>query len=267
MQATETRITTALLRKHEAFGTYLQTRVSTNTAKMYIYWVSRMLRAQKGDSLAAAQRFIDELSCSRSTVAIAYHSVKRYLKWSGEEGSLDAPMKKGLVYREPKYLDMQVIEEALAKCRWPLERALVAMLFDTACRIGEILALNISDVDYEHGTIKVVRKGGKVDIVNISEKGLKALAGWLEYSPPNAVKVFGDMSYQLARQTVRRVGERVGVKMNPHTLRHSRAVQMIKAGATIADVQQHLGHESIIVTANTYGWLFPSDLKQRIPEW
>lgn len=250
------------------FGDYLRDRVSPTTRRVYLYAISRWYGFLDGHAPTqqSAQQYIDLLAKTRSpsTANLRAHAIIRLFKWKGTPITLDCPtIRMG----EPKYLSMHQVEKLLAACTNLLESTLITVLFDTAVRISELLNLEVDDIDFEHGFILVTRKGGRKEEVNISGKALTTLSEWLNSRTSNQKRVFMGLSYNDAWLIIRSVGKRVKIDMHPHMLRHSRAIQMLLSGATLHDVQMHLGHRSITTTANVYGRFKAVDLKERIPSW
>jgi len=164
-------------------------------------------------------------------------------------------------------MTMKEIERVLSKCTTLLEKMVVTVLFDTAVRINELLSLELSDIDREQMTISVVRKGGRRQEVNISEKALTVLDRWIEERNSESKRVFMDLDYWTIWDIVRRLGKRAKVKINPHVFRHTRAIQMLMSGADMHTVQNHLGHTNIATTINIYSRFRAAELKERIPSW
>ena len=201
---------------------------------------------------------------SASTANLRAHSIMRWFKWQGKKIVLECPSIK---MKEPEYLALEDVKRLLAQCRTPFETVLIAVLFDTAVRVSELMNLEISDIDFNRRTIMVTRKGGRREEVNISKKALDTMEDWLNARTNETDRVFMDYEYQDAWRAVTSLGKRVGVKVHPHLLRHSRAIHMLKSGATLNDVKIHLGHRSIMTTADIYGAFKAIDLKDRIPAW
>ena len=251
------------------FREYVEERSSTGTARVYAYAIAEWFNFLDGNTPSAsnAQDYIKLLSKqgkSASTVAMRGHAIIRWFKWRKKTVSLELPtIRMG----EPKYMSLQDIEKLLANCKTPLERVLVTVLFDTAVRIAELLNLNKDDIDWALRLITVTRKGGRRQEVNISDKALDAVADWLDRRSMNSKRVFMDITYLDAWRTIKVIGVRAGMKVNPHLFRHSRAIHMLRSGRSLHDVQQHLGHKSITTTANIYGQFTALDLKERIPAW
>jgi len=251
------------------FEEYLKKRASAGTVRVYKHALKLWFNSLNGSEPTpeAGQQYIDRLSrsgLSASTVNVRGRAITRWFKWQGRDVDLDMPTIR---IGEPKYLSMQEVERLLAATKNILERTIITVLFDTAIRASELLGVTLDDVDWDNGLITVTRKGGRREDVNISEKALEVLSEWLEARTSSSKYVFMDLSYYDIWTIVKGIGKRAGIKIHPHIFRHSRAIQMLKSGATLHDVQGHLGHVNIATTANIYGRFKALDLKERIPSW
>ena len=254
------------------FRDYLSLRVQPGTVTVYMnalqMWFGWFASNNGGSQTAAtAQSYIDSLAKAGkapSTISTRAHAIMRYFKWKGITVRLDCPTIR---IGEPEYLSMKEFETVLKACESSLEKVLVVVLFDTAIRISELLNLDMADIDRENGLIGVTRKGGRLEMVNISDKALAELDAWVEVRKSKSKRVFMDLEYYDAWRIIKKLGKKTGIKMHPHILRHSRAIQMLMNGATLHDVQLHLGHKSSVTTANIYGRFKAIDTKSRIPSW
>ncbi len=250
------------------FKDYLEDHVQPGTLKVYIYALGKWFDYLDGEgpTQAAAQRYVDLIAKAKSpsTTSLRAHTIMRYFRWKGKQVRLDCPTIR---LGEVEYLTMDQIDKVLGVCSNALEETLIVVLFDTAVRVSELLNLGLSDIDWSYKLISVVRKGGRKEQVNISDKGLKALEGWLDARVSKSERVFMDLSYYEAWTIIRDVGKKAGMPLHPHIFRHSRAVQMLMNGADLHIVQQHLGHKSITTTANIYGRFKAIHLKELVPAW
>lgn len=257
------------VRELDQFKKYLDLRVGPGTTGLYMYVLKQWFASIDGRPPTGkeAQEYIDLLAQSGkspSTVSTRAHAIMKYFEWKGEPIRLDCPTIR---MKEPEYLSVVQIQKLLSVCRTPLEKTLITVLFDTAIRISELLNLELPDIDRSTLLICVTRKGGRREEVNISEKALEVLDEWISARHSESKKVFMGLDYYSAWLMVKAVGKRAKMKLHPHMLRHSRAIQMRKAGATLEDVKDHLGHQSIVTTANIYSRFKAIDLKERIPSW
>ena len=251
------------------FTEYLVHRASSGTVTLYVRWMLSYLDWLNGrkHTQESAQEYLDSLHArglKPNTISVAANAIRAWSKWQGQNIELDSPK---VHMEEPKYLSEDEILELVDACQTPLEYVLIVVLFDTACRISELLGIEVDDIDWPGSMIRVRRKGGATERVNLSEKGLAALRSWMNVRKYAGKKVFMDLTYHQAWSLIKGVGKRIGVNLRPHMLRHSRAVQMLERGAEIYHVQGHLGHKNINTTMDVYGRLKPVHLKEHIPEW
>jgi integrase/recombinase XerD len=134
------------------------------------------------------------------------------------------------------------------------------MLFDTGIRCSELTGLRISDVNLESRLIKVTGKGNKERQVPIGAKVQKALWKYLQFQRPAAAtprydQVFLTLEgYPIAKDRLETVVERygqkaaiTGVRVSPHTFRHTMAVFFLRNGGDVFSLQRILGHSSLEV--------------------
>lgn len=144
------------------------------------------------------------------------------------------------------------------------DRAILETLYGCGLRVSELVGLDTSDLDLDHGLIRVVGKGGKERVVPIGGMAERAMREYLAHGRPylkakratvrqDPVAVFlNSRGARLTRQTihamVRRYGGRVGLTLHPHTLRHSYATHLLEGGADLRSLQELLGHADITTT-------------------
>ncbi len=251
------------------FEDYLADRVSPSTARVYIYalryWFNTLNSSKP--SQESAQAYIDRLTKigkSASTISLRAHAIMRFFRWKGKPVTLDCPTVR---IGEIKYLVLEQIEKLLAVCKTVLEVTLITVLFDTAVRISELLNLELGDIDWSTKLISVVRKGGRREEVNISDKALESLGTWIDARESESKRVFMDIAYYDAWGIIKNIGKRAGIETSPHIFRHSRAIHMLMNGADIRTVKDHLGHKNVATTINIYGRFMAIHLKKLVPTW
>jgi len=248
----------------------LRGRFSDKTRIRYEGIISQFCTWLDGQEPSAdlAQEYLDHLEeqgKAPNTIATAGNALRALFRSQGQEIKLITPR---ITIGEPRYKTIDEIYRVLEVAKSPLDRCLVTVLFDTAVRVGELLDLRVDGIDWEHGFIHITRKGGREADVNISEKGLATLREWLDARQFHSKRVFANLKYYDVWRIFKDLGKKAGVPdFTPHTLRHSRAVQMLDAGVDLHDIQMALGHVSIATTANIYARLRPTALKARIPDW
>jgi integrase/recombinase XerC len=122
-------------------------------------------------------------------------------------------------------------------------------------RIGELHMLNIQDIDFHAGLIRVLGKGNKARIMPVGRRALDAVQTYRADLKENFPAVFLNKDFQrLGRRSIRRILDKVvmecglGLKISPHTLRHTFATHMLDSGADLRGIQEILGHVSLSTT-------------------
>lgn len=141
------------------------------------------------------------------------------------------------------------------------DRAILETLYSTGIRVGELVGLNLKDVDSSQGLIRVLGKGDKERLVPIGSTALDSLCDYLRVTNRDGLLGRGDGPIFLGRDgkriTVRRVQQIVkkharslGISkdISPHTFRHTFATHLLEGGADLRSVQEMLGHASISTT-------------------
>ena len=139
--------------------------------------------------------------------------------------------------------------------------AMVELLYATGARVAELCGLDISDIDYDRQTIRVLGKGNKERTIPLGNPAMKALNAWLKDGrdlTKNSVSgnaVFlGARGKRIDQRAVRTVVYKAleaieGIeRMGPHALRHSAATHLLEGGADLRTVQEILGHASLATT-------------------
>jgi integrase/recombinase XerC len=139
--------------------------------------------------------------------------------------------------------------------------AMVELLYATGARVAELCGLDLSDIDYDRQTIRVLGKGNKERMIPLGNPAMKALSTWLKNGRDSLKNdlsghaVFlGARGKRIDQRTVRTVVYNAleaieGIeRMGPHALRHSAATHLLEGGADLRTVQEILGHASLATT-------------------
>ncbi len=139
--------------------------------------------------------------------------------------------------------------------------ALLELLYATGVRVGELVGLDLGDVDHERLLVRVLGKGSKQRSVPYGRPAAAALHGWTARGRPALVAdasgpalFLGARGGRIDPRTVRRtVHQRIGAvaetpDLGPHGLRHSAATHLLEGGADLRSVQELLGHASLATT-------------------
>ncbi len=153
----------------------------------------------------------------------------------------------------------KLIESAFAKNEKDIlglrDRAILEAFYSSGLRISELVGLNLQDVDFISGILKIRGKGKKERIVPVGEAALTAMRKYLDRRKKQADAVF--LNKNNRRITTRGVRYIVvkylrvaGIKpgVSAHTFRHSFATHLLNRGADLRTVQELLGHANLSTT-------------------
>lgn len=139
--------------------------------------------------------------------------------------------------------------------------AMVEVLYASGARVAELCGLDLSDIDYDRQTIRVLGKGNKERTIPLGNPAMRALNLYLKdardalKNAQSANAVFlGVRGKRIDQRTVRTVVYNAlqaieGIeRMGPHALRHSAATHLLEGGADLRTVQEILGHASLATT-------------------
>ena len=155
------------------------------------------------------------------------------------------------------------------------DRAMLETLYSCGLRVSELISLRMSDLFFGEGYLRVIGKGDKQRLVPVSALARDRIQLYLEQRQPwragEEIVFLNNRGRKLTRVMVftiiRQAAERAGVekRISPHTFRHSFATHLLEGGASIRQVQEMLGHESILTT-EIYTHLDSEHLRQTVEE-
>ena len=142
------------------------------------------------------------------------------------------------------------------------DATILELLYATGLRVGELVSLNVRDIDLIESNIRCWGKGAKERIVYLYPKAVLELKRYLNRVRPallgnhrgETALFVNHRGERLTRQWVwtilKAYGEKAGIsqRITPHTLRHSFATHLLQNGASLRHVQELLGHSSISTT-------------------
>jgi integrase/recombinase XerC len=141
-------------------------------------------------------------------------------------------------------------------------RAIVELLYSTGIRVSELIGLTYEQVDLRGGFIRVLGKGSKERVVPLGRHCQNALRDYIDSVPAMQktgvqTPLFlnsqgGRFTVRSTQRTLRRYAIEIlgpaGAKVTPHTLRHSCATHLLSGGAGLREIQELLGHRSLVTT-------------------
>ena len=155
------------------------------------------------------------------------------------------------------------------------DSAMLEVLYSCGLRVSELTSLRLSDLFFGEGYIRVIGKGDKQRLVPISNTARDKIQRYLEErrsARSGEETVFlnnrgGQLTRVMVFTILKRAVERAGIDkhISPHTFRHSFATHLLEGGASIRQVQEMLGHESILTT-EIYTHLDSDHLRRTLEE-
>lgn len=145
------------------------------------------------------------------------------------------------------------IEYLRRACKTTRDRALVEFLLSTGCRVGEVVKLKRSSVDFVTHELKVLGKGDKERIVYISDVAADWLKRYLDERTDDSDELFkgrdGALTEQGVRAALKALERASGVpNVHPHRFRRTLATKLSERGMLLQAIACILGHANINTT-------------------
>lgn len=204
----------------------------------------------------------------RGSVLRKISVLRSFLRFVRREGGLPRDPFAGLILPRrqaplPKFLTegeaLNLIGRAPPGTRSRRDSALVEFLYSSGLRRAELAALNVGDVDFLAGTVRVFGKGSRERVVPVGQPALERLRAYLKeragaLEKGDAPLFVNDRGARLSADGVAFLLKRwaraggLSKPLTPHTLRHSFATHLLNAGADLRQIQEMLGHKNLATT-------------------
>ena len=208
--------------------------------------------------------------CSECTQTNERRVLSSFFTFLLAEGEITFnPMLRVNKIKESKKLKKPLSEEELETLRMHAkslrDRAIIEFLYSTGCRVSEMCALDIKDVNFEKGEVVVFGKGKKYREAYLTPRCVLYLKEYLNKRTDNLPYLFtnlsperlnrhkhipiGRLGVDLVEQMLRRLGRRLGIEnVHPHRFRRTCATMALHRGMPIDQVRLMLGHENLTTT-------------------
>lgn len=200
-------------------------------------------------------------NCSKVTIDNIRRNISSFFSWLEEEDYiLKSPMRRIHKIKTKQQVKEVITDEAIEKlrdhCSCVRDLAMIDLLYSTGIRVGELVNLNISDIDFEARECVVFGKGDKERRVYFDAKAKLHLQDYLNSrsdenpalfvtldSPHDRLKISG------VEIRMRKLGRSLNLsRIHPHKFRRTMATRAIDKGMPIEQVQKILGHSQIDTT-------------------
>jgi site-specific recombinase XerD len=203
--------------------------------------------------------------------------LRKFYRWLGRE-ELVSWVKTTIRGNEMRVLPEQVltpedVEKVIEVARTSMQKALIATLYDTGCRVGELLKLKIGSVRFDQYGVQIIVEG-KTGPRRV--RGIlctSALKSWLEQHPlkdnPEAplwlAKNMNPLSWNAVRKLVKRLAKKAGINkpVHPHAFRHARAT-FLASKLTEAQLKEYFGWTQSSRMASVYVHLSGRDVDKAL---
>ena len=200
-------------------------------------------------------------SCSKVTVDNVRRNLSSFFSWLEEEDYiLKSPMRRIHKIKTKQSVKEIITDEMIERlrdnCKCARDLAMIDLLYSTGIRVGELVGLNKSDIDFEERECIVYGKGDKERRVYFDAKAKLHLQNYLNSRTDNNPALFVTLDAPFERLKisgveirVRELGRRLNIeKIHPHKFRRTMATRAIDKGMPIEQVQKILGHSQIDTT-------------------
>lgn len=200
-------------------------------------------------------------NCSNVTVDNIRRNLSSFFSWLEEEDYiLKSPMKRIHKIKTKTVVKNVISDEGIEKlrdnCSSIRDLAIIDLLYSTGIRVGELVNLNIDDIDLDGRECVVYGKGDKERRVYFDAKAKVHLREYIESRKDNNKALFVTLDAPHDRLKIsgveirlRQLGRKLELeRIHPHKFRRSMATRAIDKGMPIEQVQKILGHSQIDTT-------------------
>jgi len=273
------------MRDRKGYSPHTLRSYETDLRQFHRFLVSRERTVQRGsiaggEMISADFHVIREYlgslygRCKRTTIARKLSAIRSFFLFLEKNGTIQGNPAAEVASPKlektiPTYL---LVDEVFRLLESPAREktldvrnlAILEVLYSSGIRVGELVALNLSSMDFDERILRVIGKGNKERIVPIGKKALKAVKEYLQktatmrrrlgYASENAPLFLNVRGGRLSARTVARITKRKALdrglspEVSPHSMRHSFATHLLDGGADLRSVQELLGHASLSTT-------------------
>ena len=237
-------------------------------------WLSKPIAHVSSDDL---RQYLSEYELERGSSKVTIDNIRRILSsffsWLEDEDYIvKSPVRKikrvKTAVKAKEALSDEELEALRDSCDSKRDLAMVDLLASTGMRVGELIRLDIDDVDIQGRECVVTGKGNKQRPVYFDARTKLHLTAYLESRKDNNPALFVSLNGRTQRLSVctvekriKALGERAQIgRVHPHKFRRTLATHAIDKGMPIEQVQRLLGHSKIETTMH-YAMVNQSNVK------
>lgn len=242
---------------------------SDKTLELYRFTIAKMISTVEKhvctltteDIRSYLSNYQDQKGISKATMDNIRRNLSSFYRWLEDENYVfKSPLRRIHKIKTRKVVKEAYSDEELERlrdnCKYKRDLAIIDFLFSTGIRIGELIKLDRSDIDFEERECIVLGKGDKERVAYFDAKAKLHLQEYLATRSDDNPALFVSIRKPARRLTAGGVEimlKRMGLKCNvekchPHRFRRSCACSALDKGMPIEQVQKMLGHEQISTT-------------------
>lgn len=236
--------------------------------------VTPLRQIQTDDLRAYLAEYQLRNNCSKTTVDNIRRNLSSFFSWlEAEDYIIKSPIRRIHKIRTGSKVKETLSEECIEKlrdsCLHIRDLAMIDLLYSTGIRVGELVNLNINDINFEERECIVYGKGNKQRKVYFDAKTKVHLKRYLEQRKDYSEALFVTLDSPFERLKIsgveirlRKLGRLASLdqRVHPHKFRRSMATRAIDKGMPIEQVQKLLGHQQIDTTMH-YAMVNQSNVK------
>ena len=221
------------------------------------------------DDILSFLKYLDNLKFTNKTISRHLSTLRSFYSYLVEIKLIDNNIFKRIknpkvAKKLPNYLSISEIDEIILGISEETnedikEKFIFELLYSTGIRVSEAVNIQITDIDTQNMTIKVLGKGNKERLVYYGTPCQKLLEKYLEVRTTFLKKeipylLVNQKGEKISRESIEYIIDKiikksaVKHKISPHTLRHTFATHLLDNGADLKSVQEMLGHENLNTT-------------------
>lgn len=242
-------------------------------SEQYLVAAREMIDLSTVDKLAVRSWLADlsRRGLARSTIARKLSSLRSFYRFLQREGlvshnparTVSTPKKQKTLPAVLQPFEVSILleapdtETALGK----RDRAWLELLYASGLRIGELVSIDLDQIELRAKLVRVRGKGAKERIIPFGTSALEAIRDWLparlrilDRSTGEEPLFVNHRGRRITARSIRRIFHRYLKETStrsgatPHTIRHSFATHLLNAGADLRAIQELLGHVSLSTT-------------------
>lgn len=199
--------------------------------------------------------------CGKVTIDNIRRNLSSFFSWlEAEDHILKSPIRRIHKVRTGTKVKETFTDENIEllrdNCKQIRDLAMIDLLYSTGIRVGELVNLNIEDINFEERECVVYGKGNKERTVYFDARTKIHLQEYIRTRKDNNPALFVTLDKPYERLQIsgveirlRKLGRELNIeKVHPHKFRRSMATKAIDKGMPIEQVQRLLGHQQIDTT-------------------